>query len=823
MKGSFVSVILPLPPEQYFTYAVPSYFNDKVEVGKRVIVQFGKQKIYTGIIAEVLNENPGEYDAKDILDVIDEFPVVLPSQLGLWKWISQYYICSEGEVMAASLPAVMKLQSETMVALNDEDELGTRILSDDEQLLIERLRKEKSISVHDLSALLGKRNSISLINELIDSGLLVPNEEVRNKYKEPLIDMIALTKQSEDNEFMKQLVDSIEKRAPKQFLLLMTFMNIVRDGSAVEVNKKILLKKSGSSHAVLNQLIAKKVFQIVQRKEQELNVGRKSINLADLAPNQEVAFESIKSGFKKDKVVLLHGVTSSGKTEIYSKLISEMIKANKQVLYLLPEIALTAQIIQRLKRMFGDSLVVYHSRHNQRERATVYLKILSDGNDGDYKYPIIIGARSAVFLPFKDLGLIIVDEEHESSYKQFDPAPRYHARDTAILLGEKMNANVVLGSATPSLESYRNAVESKYELVELKGRFGGIQPPELTLIDLAESYRRRLVKSHFSNVLLDEIKDTVGRGEQVILFQNRRGFAPVLECGNCGWIPHCINCDVSLTYHKRSNKMQCHYCGYNVIPQINCEECKSHNVKMKGLGTERIEDNVLSFFPDMKVERLDLDTSSSKSSFHRILTSFESGEIDVLVGTQMITKGLDFNNVGLVGVLNADNLINFPDFRASERSFQLLAQVAGRAGRRQKRGKVFVQAFNINHPILKFLSRYDYRSFYNYESHERKLYNYPPYFRLIEFRLKHRNEMGVEELSKLFGQSLKNVFGKRILGPVIPAVSRVRNLYIRNVTMKVEKDYSNVAVKNEIHKIIENFRKTPKNRQLFIQVDVDPF
>jgi primosomal protein N' (replication factor Y) len=600
-------------------------------------------------------------------------------------------------------------------------------------------------------------------------------------------------------------------------------MNTVRDGSTDEVNKKVLLKRSGTTHSVLNQLIEKKVFSIVQRKEQDLKDGEKIINLAELAPNQQTAFQNIKAGFDKNKVVLLHGVTSSGKTEIYSRLISEMIKANKQVLYLLPEIALTAQIIQRLKLMFGDSLVVYHSRHNQRERATVYLKILGDGENGNYKYPIIIGARSAVFLPFKNLGLIIVDEEHESSYKQFDPAPRYHARDIAIVLGDLMKADVVLGSATPSLESYQNAVDGKYELVELKGRFGGIQSPELVLVDLAESYRRRLVKSHFSSSLLDEMKVTIDNGEQVILFQNRRGFAPVLECGNCGWIPHCINCDVSLTYHKRSNKMQCHYCGYSVSPQVNCEECKSHNVKMKGLGTERIEDNVLSFFPEMKVERLDLDTSSSKASFHRILTSFESGEIDVLVGTQMITKGLDFGNVGLVGVLNADNLINFPDFRASERSFQLLAQVAGRAGRRQKRGKVIVQAFNIEHPILKFLSRYDYKSFYSYESHERKLYNYPPFFRLIEFRLKHRNESGVEDLGSLFSQSLKNVFGKRILGPVIPNVSRVRNMYIRTVTMKVEKEYSNAAVKKEIHNIIENFRKTLKNRQLLIQIDVDPF
>jgi primosomal protein N' (replication factor Y) (superfamily II helicase) len=822
MTPLFVDVILPIPPGQYFTYAIPPEQESEVEPGKRVVVQFGKQKIYTAIIARIHHDKPENYSAKEIMAVIDDDPIVNTFQFKLWKWISQYYLCSEGEVMAAALPSAMKLQSETVVGLNPEHTNEETIITPEEELVIETLSGGKTCSVHELTTMLGSRKYVTLIRKMIDNGVLLTREELIKKYKPPVIEMVVLTDKARQDDFMKETLDASERRAPKQFELLMTFMQLLQERDDDEVPKKVLLKRASSSQTILKQLIKKEVFNIVERKEIDILKEHDKHEVSELTEAQKEAYKKIKEGFTADKVVLLHGVTSSGKTEVYSRLISDTISSGKQVLYLLPEIALTTQIIERLRKNFGDSLLVYHSRHNQRERTTVYLKILHDGKNNTLQHPIVVGARSAVFLPFKNLGLVIVDEEHEPSYKQFDPAPRYHARDTAIVLGNIHNAHVLLGSATPSLESYYNAEKERYALVELKGRYGGVASPEMMLIDLADAYKRRMVKSHFSTMLLNEMRTTNERGEQVILFQNRRGFAPILQCGNCGWVPHCINCDVSLTYHKLSNKISCHYCGYSTTPHIHCKACESTNVKMKGLGTERIEENVLSYFPNIKVERLDLDTSSSKSSFQRILTSFESGEVDVMVGTQMITKGLDFSNVGLVGVLNADNLLNFPDFRASERSFHLLAQVAGRAGRRNKRGKVMVQTFHPNHPVLKFLATYDYRGFYNYETRERKLYNYPPFCRLIEFRLRHRNENDVEILSKKYSNLLKTVFGKRVLGPVIPSVSRVRNYYIRTLLMKIEKDLSNKKIKEEIHRVTEDFRKDAKHRQLIIQVDVDP-
>ncbi len=822
-KALFVEVILPLAVDQLFTYSVPANLSSKVEIGKRAVVQFGKQKIYTAIIAKVTDVSTVSYPLKEIIEVLDDFPVITQDQFKLWDWISRYYICSMGEVMTAALPSVMKLQSETAVSLNTDHDLSNIICTPEEQAIIDALSSTSSLPVQELSMLTGTRNGISLIRRMIDSGTLMPHEEIKDRYKAPMVELITLCDEYKDDKDLKSVIDSIERKAPRQFDLMMAYLTLAQDNGEASVEKKLLLKRSGVSSGILTQLVNKNVFSVIKVRDIDIKPENIASREVQLTPQQNQCLSEIKKGFGDNKVVLLHGVTSSGKTEIYARLISEQIASGKQVLYLLPEIALTTQIIQRLQKIFGDQLMVYHSRHNQRERATVYLNILNDGGGGSYKYPIIVGARSAVYLPFKDLGLVIVDEEHESSYKQFDPAPRYHARDTAVVLGQIHKSNVLLGSATPSLESYQNAMDGKYALAKINGRFGGVSHPTLTLVDLAEAYKRRQVRSHFSNSLLNEIDSTLKKGEQVILFQNRRGFAPVLQCSDCGSIPHCINCDVSLTYHKRLHRLSCHYCGYHTVVPTRCVSCNSNNLKMKGMGTERIEDEITVFFPETRVERLDLDTSSSKAAFQKIMSSFEAGEIEILVGTQMITKGLDFGNVGLVGILNADNLLNFPDFRASERSFQLMAQVAGRAGRRSKQGKVIVQTFSVDHPVLKFLLANDYVGFYNYEIHERSLYRYPPFYRMIEFRLRHRDEKELEVQSKIFADMLRKVFGKRVLGPVIPMVSRIRNYYIRTLLLKMEKEMPNTRIKEEVHKIIDVFHNDPQGRKLLIHVDVDPY
>jgi primosomal protein N' (replication factor Y) len=823
MKPLIAEVILPLPPDRTFSYSVPLEFADEAVQGRRVVVQFGNQKVYTGVIKAV-HENMPEYKVKDIMAVMDDKPIISQQQLDLWEWIAEYYMCSEGEVMSAALPGILKLQSETFITINEELPHVSRILTPDEQKILDILNDGPELSIQDLARKSGSRAVIVLIQGLIDEGVLVTRESVRNRYKEPEIEMVKMRQGLYESDEMRTVMDGLEKKAPRQFELLMHFLTLEQEEAGMPVPKKKLMKRSGASSAVFRELEKKNILENFSVLASSLATQVAEKVSTELSVKQRVAFDEINDCFSSNKPVMLHGVTASGKTEIYTKLISQTIAKGKQVLYLLPEIALTTQIISRMRKSFGESVLLYHSRHSQRERADVYMKVLRDGDDGTkIKFPLVVGARSAVLLPFRDLGLIIVDEEHEISFKQFDPAPRYQARDAAIVLGGIHKSDVLLGSATPSLESYQNAVSGKYSMVTLDGRFGGAQAPEMILVDLVEALKRRQVKNHFTNMLIDEMRNSLEKGEQVILFQNRRGFAPVLQCGNCGWIPQCINCDVSLTYHKNSNSLRCHYCGYNTPSVSKCGECKSHNVKMKGLGTERIEDDVKVFFPDARVERLDLDTSGSKQAFQRILNSFEHGEIDILVGTQMITKGLDFSNVGLVGVLNADNLLNFPDFRASERSFQLLAQVAGRAGRRQHRGRVLIQTYRMEHPVLQFLTRYDYEGFFKYESHERKLYHYPPFYRLIEFRLRHRNEAKLESLSRAYAVALKNVFGNRMLGPVIPSVSRIRNYHLRTILLKVEKGLSNRKLKSAIHEVTEEYRKDQEHRQLLIQIDVDPY
>ena len=822
-REQYADLVLPLALPRLYTYKIPMDFYGKVIGGARVVVQFGKSKMYTALVYSVHDRRPEHYSPKEILEVLDSVPIVTEPQLRLWEWMSEYYLCTLGEIIIAALPSVLKLQSESVVELNPDFNPENAMLTQEEQFLIDQLRMEKTLTVADASKITGNKNGLRLVRKMMDREILIHHEEMQEPFKPKHIAYVKLTPKCDDELFMQELFSKLEKKAPKQLELLMGFLKLKIDKERIFFPKTLLLKLTGAGPQALQQLVVKGAFEIFE-DEESLSIlpVKETGRQIELSEIQQTAYEQIEEHFKNKKVTLLHGVTSSGKTEVYIRLMSDVIGSGKQVLYLLPEIALTTQIISRLKSHFGDRLLVFHSRYSNRERAEVYMKLLTDGADGNFRFPIIVGARSSVFLPLKNPGLIIVDEEHDGSYKQHDPAPRYNARDTAVVLGHLNSCNVLLGSATPSLESYFNAENSKYELVRMHERYGGIKLPEIKIVDLKEAWRKKTMKSHFSQQLLDGIQLSLDRKEQVILFQNRRGFAPVIECKNCGWVPHCINCDVTLTYHKKSNHLRCHYCGYTTFPPAKCNACGDPDVRMKGMGTERIEDEISIFFPNHRVERLDLDTTSSKSAFQRIINGFENGEIDILVGTQMVTKGLDFDNVSLVGVLNADTLINFPDFRASERSFQLLAQVSGRSGRKFKQGKVLIQTYNVAHPLLKFVTNNDYAGFYSYELDERQKYIYPPFFRLIELRLKHKDEKVLDELSKEFARELKTVFSKRVLGPVAPPVSRVRNLYLRNILLKIERTLPNQKVKEMITKVTDRFLSHQEHRSMIIQVDVDP-
>ncbi len=822
-KPLYADVILPIPLRQLFTYSIPYAMRSEVAVGKRLVVPFGKSKYYTAVIRSVHQQAPVGYDPKDAMELLDDHRVVTDLQFEMWEWMAEYYMCTIGEVMVAAMPADLKLQSETVLTLTEGDDVIIEsVLTAEEESIIECIRG-KSLSLSDATKASGVKNGMKLIRGLVEKGILSVHEEMRERYRPRTSEFVRYASAAKDEAFLKKTFDILEKRSPKQLEILMQFVRLSNEKGKNEILKSQLLKQADATNSSLQQLVSKGVFEVFSA-ESDLHAGEalKNAREFELSNDQAITLNSIQAGFADSKPVLLHGVTSSGKTEIYIKLIQECIDRGEQSLYLLPEIALTTQIINRLKLHFGDQLLVYHSRYAARDRAEVYMRLIGDGVGGKFKYPIVIGARSAVFLPLQKPGLIIVDEEHDSSYKQSDPAPRYQARDTAVIAASKYHSRLLLGSATPALESYANSKAGKYALVEMHQRFGGIKMPDIELVDLKDAYKKKKVKSFFSTDLLDAIRVSLDAKEQVILFQNRRGFAPMMECGKCSWSPRCINCDVSLTYHKHSGKNKCHYCGFSIDPPKRCAACGDTDVRMRGMGTERIEDDISVFFPDAKVARLDLDTGSSRASYARILHGFESGEIDILVGTQMVTKGLDFDNVGLVGVLNADNLLGYPDFRSAERSYQLLSQVSGRAGRRYKRGRVIIQTFDPSHPVLGFVVNHDYKSFYDYELKERTQFQYPPSHRLIRFKLRHKDVKQLNRLTEYFTRDLRDVFGNRLLGPASPAVSRVRNYYILLLMLKLERNAPFKQVRENIQKVIDDFMQHPSHRSLMVQVDVDP-
>jgi len=779
----------------------------------RVAVSFGNTKMYTALVFRVHQNKPELYEAIEILQILDEKPIVTEVQLQNWQWISSYYMCSLGDVYRAALPSAFLLESETIV-LKNETFTEENNLNDDEFLIFEALQHQSQLTIHQVADILGKKKVLPIINELIQKKAVSIKEEIYEQYKPKMVKYVRLKANFTSNEALQNLLQELN-RAKKQREAVLGYFQLYADKKPIKA--KDLETKIGVSTAVIKALADKEIFELYEIQTDRIHFEGSTNDLKSLNDFQETALAEIKSSFQEKEVVLLHGITSSGKTEVYTKLIENNLNSGKQILFLLPEIALTTQIITRLETYFGNQISVFHSKYSMNERVEVWNNVL----ENKPKAQIILGARSSVFLPFSNLGLIIVDEEHETSYKQFEPSPRYHARDTAVVLAHQHKAKILLGSATPSIESYFNTQNGKYGLVELNRRFGNVQLPKIELIDIKEKQHKRKMNGHFSDRLTLLITEALENKEQVILFQNRRGFSPVVECTTCGVAPQCPNCDVSLTYHKYRNELKCHYCNYQRAMPNNCAACGSNTLDTKGFGTEQIELELKEIFPNHNIGRMDLDTTRGKHGYQKIIGAFEAQEIDILVGTQMLSKGLDFENVSLVGILNADNMLNFPDFRAHERSYDMMVQVSGRAGRSKKQGNVAIQTYNPYHQILQQVSTTNYAEMYKEQLQERWQYHYPPYYRLIKITLKHKDYIKVDSGINWLAKALQNVFREHVLGPTAPVVSRVRNQYIKNITIKIPPKQNLAETKKHIEKIKNTFQSVKEFRPIRFIVDVD--
>jgi primosomal protein N' (replication factor Y) (superfamily II helicase) len=828
----FADVLLPLPVPGTFTYRVPYDLNDSVGKWKRAVVQFGKKKVYTAIIVNIHKNPPGNYAVKYILSVLDENPVMNDKQYSFWQWIAAYYMCEPGDVMNASLPSALKLASETRVVLNPEFDGNTNILNEKEYLIAEALDVRQKLTLTEIENIIGQKKVFPVIKGLLEKNVVITEEELEHRIK-PKTDIFLDLRDEYNNDLkLKELLDQLEKRAFRQVEVMLAYLSLSEfaQGTKNRVSRSQLLGKVKNSAQPIAALIEKGVFEARKEVISRLDNYSATASPDDIifTEHQQKAIDEIRQAFSSSGVVLFHGITSSGKTEIYIRLISETLKQGKQVLYLLPEIALTTQIIHRLRKYFGDAVGIYHSRYSEQERVEIWNRVRKNSDHTELqetdpqKYQVILGPRSAIFLPFSDLGLIIVDEEHDTSYKQYDPAPRYNARDAAVYLAQLHNAKVVLGTATPSMESYFNANSGKYRLVELDRRFGEIQLPEIFIADLKKEVRFKTMKSHFSSLLLEHVDDALRNGEQVILFQNRRGYSLRLLCDTCGWIPECKNCDVTLIYHKQNNQLRCHYCGYSRRVPERCDACGGTHLQMKGYGTEKLEDELTILYPDAKIKRMDLDTTRSKYAYQNIINDFENRKIDILVGTQMVTKGLDFDNVRVVGIMNADGMISFPDFRSYERSFQLMAQVSGRAGRKTKRGKVIIQTYNPHHSVIRDVVNNDYLAMYRSQLLERRNFNYPPFYRVIILILKHKDPRVLNDGARELAAILRDEFKNQVLGPEYPIVSRIKNLYIKHIMIKLERGISIENKKKLIIELLDRFRGVAAHKAIKIYPDVDP-
>ncbi len=811
----YAEIILPLALRQTYTYRVPEALKQSAEPGRRVIVQFGKRKMYTGIVHSLHNNDPELEEIKEVNSVLDDQPVVTEVQLKFWEWMSDYYMCSLGEVFKASLPQGLKLESESKI-FTSEHFNDFESLDAGEKALYEFLQNESGLSIKQLVSGTGQTQIHKRLQELLRKKAVFVEERLKEKYVSIKKVYLSLSNEAVklyEGDKYKDLLG----RSPKQRELLEHFFH---EGESEELPQEIVLELF--SPGVVKSLV-EKGFLIKKEKEmlRSQNTESRLRNAFQLNMHQQEAFTRIEDEFKKKNVVLLHGITSSGKTEIYIDLIRKTISEGRQVLYLLPEIALTAQIVERLRKVFGDKTGVFHSKYNDSERVDVYRRQQEGGTEGEYK--LILGVRSAVFLPFRDLGLIIVDEEHENTFKQYDPAPRYHARDAAIVLAGFYNAKVLLGTATPSVESYVNAKSGKYGYAELRQRYGGVMLPEIHVADLRKARLKKQMRSVFTPALLKQMENTLENKKQIILFQNRRGYSSYLECELCGYIPRCRSCDVSLTYHKFEHRLVCHYCGYSEKIPANCNSCNSTRITRRGFGTELVEDELALILPGVKVARLDLDTTRSRRSYEKILTSFAAGETDILVGTQMLSKGLDFDRVALVGILNADQMLNYPDFRAFERSFQLMSQVSGRAGRKKDRGTVVIQASDPSHPIIKYVIDNNFKAFVKDQVEERQVFKYPPFVKMIRIVIKSRDFREGEKAAVFLGDYLKKSFGSRVLGPQVPLVGRIKNQYLQQILIKIEREASFKKARQILRKNLDFTSQLEDFKRVRVNVDVDPY
>lgn len=819
----FADVLLPVPMRQVFTYRVPYELNSSIGVGLRVLVPFGKSKLLTGIVTHVHSNVPEQYQAKYIDTILDEAPIITDKQLAFWDWISTYYMAPIGDVMNAALPANFKLASEAKFCLHPDAPTQLPELSARAEEILELLAIQDSMSGKEISERIGIKTIQPYLKKLIDQRLIASAEEIQERYVPKTQLFVLMNSIYQNEEVLGKFLNELEQkpRTEKQVSFLLEFIHLATSqGGLHQPVAKAELLNNGQSASALATLEKLGLFYLERLQiDRHKSVGEGKGAFKALSTKQQEALSSIELGHANKSVCLLHGVTGSGKTEIYVQLIQTYLDLGKQILFLIPEIALTTQLINRLKFYFGDLVGVYHSRFNQNERIEIWNHVL---NNDPKQFRVIVGARSAVFLPFIDLGLIIVDEEHESSFKQYDPSPRYNARDAAIVLAKLHHSKVLLGSATPSIESYLNAKQGKYHLVELNERYKGLQLPEMYCADLKREKRLKNMHSHFSSLLLEQMKQALDKKEQIILFQNRRGYTPVWSCEVCAWTPRCAHCDVSLTYHKQSNRLKCHYCSYTTPPVGSCTNCGSNRLKMIGFGTEKIEDELQLIFPNAVFKRMDLDSTRSKNAYEEIINDFTNRRVDVLIGTQMVTKGLDFDHVSLVGILDADMLLNRPDFRAYERAFQLMSQVAGRAGRKEKQGKVVIQSAQAEHWVLERVMAHDYLGFYEVEIEERERFFYPPYYKIIQLTLKHPKEEIVNSGAQFLADHLRTVFKERVLGPEFPIIKRIQNKFLKEIKLKIERDAPDKKVKARILHDIDTFYQHVDFKGIQISIDVDP-
>lgn len=821
----FAEVILPLPLYSTFTYAIPDEMAAEVQVGSRVLVQFGKKKYYTAIVECLHSNEPKGYDVKPLMAVLDSSPVVRYPQLKLWHWIADYYLCAPGDVFKAAVPTGLKPESETFLSLNPDyepDETNPFRMSERQAVIVQHLQEKKRMKISEIEGETGYKNVASLVNRLMEAGIVEIDEKVVERYRAKKTTYVRLAFERGDSDRLHECFGLVtrsrqQEKALIAYLDLSGWMSPTGDLKDVERDK--LLEVSGVSPAVLRALVDKRIMQVVKKSVNRfgVNSNERPIQLSPLSESQSKALIEITEGFKSHQVQLLHGVTGSGKTEVYTHLIAKTLDQGNQVLFLVPEISLTTQLSDRLRKVFGKRLLVYHSKFSDSERVDIWRRLLTTNEP-----LVVLGVRSSVFLPFARLGLIIVDEEHEASFKQYDPAPRYNARDAALVLAGMHGAKSLLGSATPSVETYFKATNGKYGLVTLSERFDGATLPDVEIVDMKEMRKKKEVKGILSSPLRKRILNTLADKKQVIMFQNRRGFAPVVVCDQCGWTPKCQNCDVSLVYHKNLSLLRCHYCGFTrTLPQL-CPACGQNGIRIFGYGTERIAEELHEEFSDYRVARMDLDTTRNKDAYQEIIEEFAKHETDILVGTQMVSKGLDFGDVRTVGVLNADTLLNFPDFRSNERAYNMLEQVAGRAGRRKEKGSVVIQTVNPDHEVLKYVKAHDYASYYKAEIEDRAKFAYPPFTKVINIFLKNKDAMACDHAAVTLAKAMRQVFGERVLGPEKPFVSRVATWYLQSIMLKVEAGASMKKVKDLLRQITASIAADPAIRTSQIYYDVDP-